>query len=297
MAERLQKILAQAGYGSRRSCEALITEGRVRVDGRVAVLGEKAGPESVITLDGKRIRQAEPYSYIALYKPRNVISSVDDPEGRRTVRQLIPEVTRLYPVGRLDWDSEGLVLMTNDGDLANRLTHPRYGHTKEYRVLVARRPEREQLETWRRGVVLEDGYRSAPADVRVESTAGKGAWLRVTMGEGRKRQIREIAASLGLPVVRIIRVRIGALQLAGLKPGEWRHLSEEDVRRLKGEALETAGSGAAHGKPRRPRTRTTAKPQPTTNRPGRSANRSNKRPYKQRTASSQSSPRDTRTRK
>ena len=159
----------------------------------------------MITLDGKRIRDAEAHSYIALYKPRNVISSVDDPEGRPTVRELIPEVTRLYPVGRLDWDSEGLVLMTNDGELANRLTHPRYGHTKEYRVLVARRPDGAQLDIWRRGVVLEDGYRSAPAEVRIESTSGRGAWLRVIMGEGRKRQIREIAGSLGLPVVRIVR--------------------------------------------------------------------------------------------
>lgn len=295
MAERLQKILAQAGYGSRRSCEELITEGRVRVDGRVAVLGEKAGPESVITLDGKRIRQAEPYSYIALYKPRNVISSVDDPAGRRTVRQLIPEVTRLYPVGRLDWDSEGLVLMTNDGELANRLTHPRYGHTKEYRVLVARRPEREQLETWRRGVVLEDAYRSAPAEVRVESTAGKGAWIRVTMGEGRKRQIREIAASLGLPVVRIIRVRISSLQLGGLKPGEWRRLSEDDVRRLKGEVPELPIVAA--GRPRQRRTRSTTARRPAANRPTRSANRSSTRPYTQRTTSSRSSPRNTKTRK
>src|SRR5574340_407791 len=295
MVERLQKILAQAGYGSRRSCEEFITEGRVRIDGRVAVLGEKAGPESVITLDGKRIRRAEAYSYIALYKPRNVISSVEDPEGRRTVRQLIPEATRLYPVGRLDWDSEGLVLMTNDGALANRLTHPRYGHTKEYRVLVARRPEREQLETWRRGVVLEDGYRSAPAEVRIESTSGKGAWLRVTMGEGRKRQIREIAAMLGLPVVRIVRIRIGSLQLAGLKPGEWRHLSADDVRRLKGEAPETVGSAAGIGETRQPRTRATTRRQPITSRLGRSANRSNTPPYKRRTTSSQSSPKRTRT--
>lgn len=246
MAERLQKILAQAGYGSRRACEVLITEGRVRIDGRIAVLGERAEPASTITLDGHRIAQPEGFGYIALYKPRNVISSVGDPAGRRTVRDLVPETARLYPVGRLDWDSEGLVLMTNDGDLANRLTHPRYGHKKEYRVLLARRPAQEQLETWRRGVVLEDGYKSAPAEVKVESGAGKGAWVRVTMGEGRKRQIRETAASLGLPVVRIIRVRIGTLDLGGLKPGEWRYLSQEEVRRLK-----TAVAGESPGGTRR----------------------------------------------
>lgn len=236
MPERLQKILAQAGYGSRRACEELIKAGRVRVDGRVAILGERADADtSVISLDGQRIRRPEALTYVALYKPRNVISSVDDPAGRRTVSDLVPGTAHLYPVGRLDWDSEGLVLMTNDGELTNRLTHPRYGHTKEYRVLVARQPGPEQLATWRRGVVLKDGHKSAAADVRVASKAGKGAWLRIEMGEGRKRQIREIGSLLGLPVVKIVRVRIGTLLLGSLKPGEWRHLSAEEVQRLRGE--------------------------------------------------------------
>ena len=236
MAERLQKILAQAGYGSRRACEEFIKDGRVRVNGQVAVLGQQAdtGRDS-ISVDGKPIAVAEKLSYIALYKPRNVISSTEDESGRRTVRQLIPASGRLYPVGRLDWDSEGLVLMTNDGDLTNRLTHPRYGHEKEYRVLVASRPDAEQLNTWRRGVVLEDGFRTAPAKVAVEAEAGKGSWLRVTMGEGRKRQIREVGAQLGLPVVRIIRVRIGTLRLGRLKPGEWRYLTEDEIRELRGQ--------------------------------------------------------------
>ena len=150
MAERLQKILAKAGYGSRRACEELISAGRVRVDGRVAILGQRAdAADSVITLDGKRIRKPEALTYVALYKPRNVISAADDPVGRRTVSDLVPQTEHLHPVGRLDWDSEGLVLMTNDGELTNRLTHPRYGHTKEYRVLVARQPAVEQLEAWR----------------------------------------------------------------------------------------------------------------------------------------------------
>jgi 23S rRNA pseudouridine2605 synthase len=239
LADRLQKVLAQAGYGSRRACEEFIAAGRVRVDGRVAVLGERADPETaVITLDGNRIKTAEVLTYIALYKPRNVISSVDDPVGRRTVRELVPQEAHLHPVGRLDWDSEGLVLMTNDGDLTNKLTHPRYGHTKEYRVLVARQPAAEQLDTWRRGVVIEDGFKTAPAAVRPESKAGKGAWLRVTMGEGRKRQIRQIGSLIGLPVVRIIRVRIGTLSLGTLRPGEWRYLSSEEVSRLQGRATE-----------------------------------------------------------
>ncbi len=235
MEERLQKVLAQAGYGSRRHCEEFITEGRVQVNGKVATLGQKADPaRDKITIDGKPIAKAEALTYIAMYKPRNVISSVDDEVGRKTVRDLIPESGHLYPVGRLDWDSEGLILMTNDGELTNRLTHPRYGHQKEYRVLLARQPDPEQIATWRRGVVLPDGDKTAPADVYVEGRSGKGAWLRVTMGEGKKRQIRETGSVLGLPVVRIVRIRIGTLKLGGLKPGDWRHLTQGEVDELKG---------------------------------------------------------------
>jgi 23S rRNA pseudouridine2605 synthase len=123
--------------------------------------------------------------------------------------------------------------LTNDGDLANRLTHPRYGHEKEYRVLVARHPDQEQLANWRRGIVLEDGYRTQPAEVRLENYSGKGAWLRVVMREGRKRQIRETGSTLGLPVVKIIRVRIGALRLGGLKPRQWRYLESREIEALK----------------------------------------------------------------
>ena len=235
-AERIQKLLAQAGYGSRRACEEYITSGRVHVNGHVALLGQKADPEvDKITLDGKPLPAREQLTYIALYKPRNIISSVEDEAGRKTVRDLIPETGHLYPVGRLDWDSEGLILMTNDGDLTNRLTHPRYGHQKEYKVLIARWPAPEQLETWKRGVVLEDGYKTSPAKVYVEAGAGKGCWLRLTMGEGRKHQIREIGSLLGLPVVRIVRVRIGTLQLGTLKPAEWRHLTQAEVAELKGQ--------------------------------------------------------------
>lgn len=235
MQERLQKILAQAGYGSRRSCEEFISAGRVRVNGQVATLGQKAelGKDKII-VDGAPIAAREALTYIAMYKPRNVISSVEDEIGRKTVRDLIPETGHLYPVGRLDWDSEGLILMTNDGDLTNKLTHPRYGHQKEYKVLVARQPDGEQLAAWRRGVVLADGVKTGATDVYVESRAGKGAWLRVSMGEGRKRQIRETGSLLGLPVVRIVRIRIGSLLLGNLRPGEWRHLSDREVDELKG---------------------------------------------------------------
>jgi len=237
MPERLQKILAQAGYGSRRACEDFITAGRVRVNGQIAILGQKADPAAdKITVDGKPIAAAEAITYIALYKPRMILSTVESERGdeRQTVRDLVDIAQHVYPVGRLDFESEGLVLMTNDGDLTNQLTHPRFGHQKEYRVLLARRPDQQQLETWRRGVVLEDGYKTAPVDIHFESAQGKGAWVRVIMGEGRKRQIRETCKQLGLPVVRIIRVRIGSLRLGNLKPRQWRYLTREEIDELKG---------------------------------------------------------------
>jgi len=240
MQERIQKLLAQAGYGSRRACEVYITEGRVSVNGKVAVLGQKADlAVDKVVVDGKTLAQKESLAYIALYKPRNVLSAAEGQDDRRTVRDLIPLSGHLYPVGRLDFDSEGLILMTNDGDLTNKLTHPRYGHEKEYRVLVARRPDTEQLDAWRRGVVLLDGDKTQPADVQFLSTSGKGAWIRVIMGEGKKRQIREVGKLLGLPVVRIVRVRIGTLRLGDLKPRQWRFLTEEEVLELKGKNVPT----------------------------------------------------------
>lgn len=233
--ERLQKILAQAGHGSRRSCEQYIEAGRVRVNGQVAVLGQKADPiRDKITLDGRPVAASKEYVYIALHKPRNILSTVSPEPGdnRKTVRDLVDVPDRVYPVGRLDFDSEGLILMTNDGDLANKLTHPRYGHEKEYKVLLANRPDDRQLQTWARGVVLEDGHRTAPAQVRFSSTSGKGAWVQIIMGEGRKRQIREIGFLLGLPVVRILRTRIGTLKLGNLKPRQWRYLTQQEIDEL-----------------------------------------------------------------
>ncbi|MGE5462518.1 MAG: pseudouridine synthase, partial [Syntrophothermus sp.] len=206
------------------------------VNGEIAQLGQKADlAADKITVDGKPIAAAESLIYVALYKPRNVLSTVEGERGddRRTVRELVDAPGHLHPVGRLDYESEGLVLMTNDGELTNRLTHPRYGHTKEYKVLLARRPEPDQLEAWNRGVVLEDGFKTAPAEVRYENSQGKGAWVRVVMGEGRKRQIREICKQLGLPVVRIVRIRIGSLRLGNLKPRQWRYLTSKEVDELK----------------------------------------------------------------
>jgi 23S rRNA pseudouridine2605 synthase len=234
MEERLQKILAYAGYGSRRSCEDLIASGRVTVNGQVAHLGSKADiAKDQIKLDGNLVKPPETFQYIALYKPRGVLSTVSAPDPRPTVRELVPMHENLYPVGRLDVDSEGLILLTNDGELANQLTHPRYGHEKEYHVLVARHPDEKQLTTWRRGVILEDGYRTAPVQVDIEAHSGKGSWLRVIMKEGRKRQIRENCRQIGLPVVKIIRVRIGGLRLGTLKPGQWRILTLNEINELK----------------------------------------------------------------
>lgn len=249
MQERLQKILAQAGYGSRRACEEFIIAGRVRVNGQVAEIGQKADPaKDKISLDGKVIAAAGHMTYIALYKPRNVLSTVERERGddRQTVRDLVDVPQHVHPVGRLDFESEGLVLMTNDGDLTNKLTHPRFGHEKEYRVLLARRPDQDQLEAWKRGVVLEDGYKTAPVEVRFEGAQGKGAWVRVIMGEGRKRQIRETCKQLGLPVVRILRIRIGALRLDNLKARQWRYLTMKEVEALK----KPAGSSDRRVKPR-----------------------------------------------
>lgn len=234
MEERLQKLMAKAGLGSRRACEEMIAAGRVFVNGQKAILGQKADPaKDQILVDGQPLKATEAPIYIALHKPSGVVTSADDEFGRKTVLDLVPVKARLYPVGRLDLDSEGLILLTNDGEIANRLTHPRFGHEKEYRVLVSRRPDEQQLEAWRHGVVLEDSYRTAPARVEIEAVTGKGTWLRVILREGRKRQIRETGAQIGLPVMRIIRVRIGTLTLGNLKPGEWRYLNSAEIEALK----------------------------------------------------------------
>jgi len=235
MEERIQKILSRAGYGSRRDCEVLIKEGRVTRNGEKVELGAKADPDKdQLAVDGVTLKFKEPEKrYIALYKPRFVLSDRSASDPRRTVFSLVPNSDDLFVVGRLDFESEGLVLLTNDGELANKLTHPRYEKEKEYRVLVAKRPDEDQLNKWRRGVVLEDGVKTAPADVRVIRQQGEGAWIRVVMKEGRKREIREIGKQIGLPIVKLVRVRIGSLTLGPLKPGEWVALKDEEVQALK----------------------------------------------------------------
>jgi 23S rRNA pseudouridine2605 synthase len=235
MEERLQKILSRAGLGSRRACEELITKGRVAVNGQIATLGMKADPsKDKITVNEKPIEVGVDLVYIAVNKPRNVISAASPQDNRKCVRDLVEVPGHMYPVGRLDVDSEGLILLTNDGELTNRLTHPSFMHEKEYKVLVARRPDDKQLAAWRSGVVLDDGYRTKPAKVKISGMYGKGTWLYVILTEGKKRQIREMGRLTGLPVARIIRLRIDSLTLGKLKPGQWRHLTPQEIAALKG---------------------------------------------------------------
>ncbi len=235
MEDRLQKVLSRAGYGSRRGCEELIIEGRVLVNGKPAELGMKVDPNrDKIHIDGSLLAYHEPEKkYIALNKPRFVLSDRPANDPRQTVFSLVPDSDDLFVVGRLDFESEGLILLTNDGELANKLSHPRYGKEKEYHVLVAKRPDADQLAKWRRGVVLEDGEKTAPADVRIHKFQGDGAWLSVTMSEGRKREIREIGKQIGLPIVKLVRVRIGTLRLGNLKPKEWAFLKDDEVKALR----------------------------------------------------------------
>ena len=243
--ERLQKLMARAGLGSRRACEEIIRNGRVTLNGRLAVLGDRADPAvDHLLIDGEPLENQPERITIALYKPAYHLTTDAPHRGdqRPTARSLIPLEARLFPVGRLDADSEGLVLFTNDGNLANRLSHPRYQHEKEYRVLVVGRPSEETLETWRRGVILVDegadpkGRRTAPAEVSVVPSAGKPAtdatWLNIVLQEGRKRQIRRVAAALEHRVIKLIRTRIGSVRLHDLKPKEWRPLTKQEAREL-----------------------------------------------------------------
>ena len=238
--QRLQKILAAAGYGSRRACEEIIRQGRVQVNGRVVTeMGTKVDPHrDEIRVDGAPLSSPEGKVYLILHKPPGYISTVHDPWGRPTILDLVPHRGRLYPVGRLDAESEGLLLLTNDGQLTHRLTHPRYEHEKEYRVLVRGRPNEAVLSRLRRGVKLEEG-RTAPAEVSRASrkegleTPPGATWLRMVIHEGRKRQIRRMCAAVGHPVQRLIRVRMGPIELGNLPPGGYRPLSAKEVRRLR----------------------------------------------------------------
>lgn len=232
--ERLQKILSQAGIASRRASEQLMLEGRVSVNGAtVRELGTKADPaRDDIRVDGSRIKMVTRHLYLLLNKPRGYVSTRSDPERRKTVIDLLRGVREyVYPVGRLDFDSEGLLLLTNDGDLAARLTHPSHGVPRVYEATVLGVPDDRNLERLSRGIAL-DGQRTAPADVERLHVKGKRTLLRVTVREGRNRQVRRMCESIGHPVEHLRRVAIGPLRDARLRLGQWRPLTEPELSRL-----------------------------------------------------------------
>jgi 23S rRNA pseudouridine2605 synthase len=255
-AERLQKVLAAAGVASRRASESLIAGGRVTVDGRVARVGDQVDPElSTIEVDGRAIEAAAAPIYLALHKPRGVTSTVRDPHAERTVLQLLPTAllpggARLYPVGRLDRDSEGLLLLTNDGAWAERVLHPRYGVEREYAVGLEAWLTNEQRRTLDAGIDLDEGPASFAHPVRpasaaesdrlvrlLDPSAGRLVWYRVVLRQGWKRQVRRMFAAVGAPIERLVRVRIGGTRLDDLGSGRY--------RRLRGPEIRTLGAGPA----------------------------------------------------
>jgi 23S rRNA pseudouridine2605 synthase len=244
--ERLQKILARAGIASRRKAEEMIEEGKVTVNGQVAALGDKVDPErDAIKVDGRRVQPAAAHEhrYLLLNKPKKVMSTLSDPEGRKTVLDFVPPTMRkaLVPVGRLDYNTEGLLLLTDDGEFAQRIAHPRYGSTKTYEVKVKGTPTETQLDRLRNGVMLE-GRRTAPAKItprglrpaprRKGEAESDNSWWTVEIAEGRTRQIREMFFQIGHPVGKLRRVAIGPLRDAALPVGALRELSEQEVRKL-----------------------------------------------------------------
>ncbi|MET3289568.1 UNVERIFIED_CONTAM: 23S rRNA pseudouridine2605 synthase [Brevibacillus sp. OAP136] len=234
--DRLQKVLAQAGVASRRSCEELIVSGRVQVNGvTIRELGTKVDPASdVITVDQQPIAR-EKLVYLLLYKPIGVITSLADPEGRKVVTDLLPDIEeRVYPVGRLDFDTSGLLLLTNDGDLANRLAHPSYELDKVYRARVKGQAEPEDVKKLAKGILLEDGM-TAPGEARIVhyDLQKNQTLLEIVIHEGRNRQVRRMCAAIGHPVVTLERIRIAFLTIGKLRRGEYRHLTPEEVQQLK----------------------------------------------------------------
>jgi pseudouridine synthase len=241
MKERVHKLLAEANIGSRREAEILIEQGRVRVNGAVIRVGDKADKDTdIIEVDGQRVVFGRIQKrYIALYKPKQVLSTHEPHRGdnRRTVFDLVPFKERLFSIGRLDADSEGLIVLTNDGEMAQRLSHPRFKHTKTYKAQVVGLPSERTLERWQAGVELEDGM-TAPCVVKIIKGSPRETTLRIVMTEGKKRQIRRVASLLGHPVRRLVRTHIGMLSLEGLRPGEWREMDAADIEALQTPARE-----------------------------------------------------------
>ncbi|MDN5348576.1 MAG: rRNA synthase [Clostridia bacterium] len=236
---RLQKFLSQAGVASRRHAEEMIASGRVKVNGRVVkVMGVQVDPQKDrVEVDGRPVSLESKKVYLLLYKPEGYVTTAFDPQGRPKVIDLVRDVPqRVFPVGRLDYRTEGLLLLTNDGDLALKLTHPRYGIPKTYLALVKGVPGAEKIERLRRGVELEDGC-TAPARVRLVKIKQGNALLELTLREGKKREVRRMCAAVGHPVLKLKRVKFAFLTLGSLRPGQYRHLTPEEVRRLKEIAL------------------------------------------------------------
>jgi 23S rRNA pseudouridine2605 synthase len=237
--ERLQKIIAHAGFASRREAESMIRDGRVTVNGRVVTeLGTKAFPDrDHVKVDGTLITRAETHRYILLYKPKEVMTTVEDPQGRRTVIDLVRGIKeRIYPVGRLDYHSEGLVLLTNDGDLAYKVSHPTHGSVKTYHVKVRGVPDERMIDKLRRGITI-DGKRTLPCDIERLKTTGRNAeegnsWFEVKLREGRTHQIRKLYQAIGHPVSKLRRVAIGPISDPQLTPGVWRELTKQEVKLL-----------------------------------------------------------------
>ncbi len=272
MEERLQKVMAHAGVASRRTCEEMIQQGRVRVNGKVvSELGTKVDPQrDIVMVDGNPITGPEAPRYIVLYKPTGYLSAMEPEGGRPCLADLVKLPQRLYPVGRLDLDSEGLMLLTNDGELAHRLTHPRYQQPKEYLVLIEGRPSTIALRKLRQGVDVADRL-TAPADVTIvegppaflarpdDSRPIPTTWLHMVLREGRKREIRHMTAAVGHPTLRLIRIGLGPLRLERMKPGHWRDVNGHELRALR--RLLRPGSGAT------PRGQTSTAPRSTGRRP------------------------------
>jgi len=239
MHERLQKIIAHAGVASRREAESMIRSGRVTVNGEVVTeLGSKADVEhDHVKVDGKLITRKETHRYILLYKPKEVMTTVEDPQGRITVIDLVRGIReRIYPVGRLDFHSEGLVLLTNDGDLAFKVSHPTHGSVKTYSVKVRGVPDERVIDKLRRGITLE-GKRTLPCEIERVKTTGLrddegNSWFQVKLREGRTQQIRKMFKAMGHPVSKLRRVAIGPISDPKLTPGVWRELSEKEVKML-----------------------------------------------------------------
>ncbi|MFN2543601.1 MAG: pseudouridine synthase [Actinomycetota bacterium] len=230
--ERLQRALARAGFGSRRACEQLIVEERVTVNGSVATLGDRVDPaHDEVRVDGDRIQLNPEIRTYALHKPAGVVSTMDDPQGRPALSAYLPEGPRVFPVGRLDRDSEGLLLLTNDGELANRLMHPRYAVEKEYLAEVQGAPSQRTVNRILSGVDLDDGPARAHSARVAGQSAGRGA-LRVVMVEGRKREVRRMLDAVGFPVVRLVRLRVGPVKLGRLAAGAHRELDRSEMSAL-----------------------------------------------------------------